>query len=409
MIRRNKTLVVFNSWKPAEWWIPYRTSDGRTSKECADAYALARGYCTTNGHYWNIGVNFGGISKARWYSEQTTADFKTLICTESFAPGMTPEIDNPRYTGQTIVQAIANMVADGGLDAIFTESLVPNAPPQTAKQAPDGWLIAMCMRLAANPHAFGGDRAQVTDLYSDTLHTLPNPQSNNWITNNRKTQLPYGRIGWPGCSFADIQRVAADANWGEQQNNLAKPHVVGGTNYQSGGDTAHMLRANQFFAAKLAPGNLNAFDQDKSFPNGINWAQFDGGTLTPPLSLFGLLFSRNPQWTPDWKSVLNGKTWTPMRGAWAFDWCSGSIAVGYDVLFRGGTAGILCEWEPQSYGISAVDCVAFCLLLGLSMAEAVFLSGLMLTANHSVYGAPDYAPYSQFVERRVGPAERRIH
>jgi hypothetical protein len=68
----------------------------------------------------------------------------------------------------------------------------------------------------------------------------------------------------------------------------------------------------------------------------------------------------------------------------------------------------MCEKEPFAYGLPAVDCVAHCLLLGLTMAEANFLSDQMQVSNCSVYGAPDYAPYlsSNMQNRRVGP--RRV-
>src|SRR6188768_2802891 len=106
MIRRTNTLIVFNTWAGAT------TSDGKTSEKCADAYALARGYCTTNGKYWKIGVDFGAKPVGQqWIS--IVGALRSLMCTKSVAPGQTPEVDNPRYTGKTMVDAIANMVNDG--------------------------------------------------------------------------------------------------------------------------------------------------------------------------------------------------------------------------------------------------------------------------------------------------------
>jgi hypothetical protein len=431
MIRRTNTLVVFNTWAGAI------TSDGKPSEQCADAYALARGYTTTNGKYWKIGVDFGCKSLVGQWSSIPGA-LRSLMCTKSFAPGQTPEVDNPRYTGKTMADAIANMVNDGQLDAIFIESLVPNQPTQTGNQAPDGWFIAMCPYLSINKTASGGSRfSRVTDIFVEPAQTVATPDLNKWVNNNRDAQLPYGRIGWPGCTFADIQRVAADANWGESQNNLGKLHVVGGTNYTQGGDIWHMNRAGASFAKFIKPENLGVFDQaakyagvpQPTYGTIFDWDKFNWGALVTPLSLFGLLFSINPEMAADWSRPLNAQSWAPQRGAWAYNWCSNAAYVAYDCLKRGGVASILCENEPNASGIPAVDCVAYALTLGLTMAEACFLSDQMTVSNASVYGAPDYAPYMATnglaglitppvvgvppvvppapVERRVGPADRR--
>ncbi len=374
--------------------MPYRTSDGKTSEECADEYALTRRFCEdgVRGHYWKLGVDFGGIALGPGYPLVNPAGpLSTLKVTKSYAPGMKPAVDNPRYTGKDLRTAIANMVKDGQLDAIFTESLVPNNLTETGGQAPDGLRFASL-----------GARYQVTDLYSDATKTLASPELGKWITNNRDAQLPYGRIGWPSCTFADIQRVAADANWGERQNNIAKKHVIGGTNYIAGGDTWHSILANEKFSKFVARENLGAFNQVSTQAGGpdpatagfiIDWNSFAYGTIEPDLELFGLLFSLNAAYSPDWKTILNSMSYKPLRGAWAYDWCSGSSGVGYDALKRGAVATILCETEPYSNGLPSVDCVAHCLLLGLTVAEANFLSDQMQSSNHSVYGAPDYAPY----------------
>ncbi len=415
MIRRTKTLVVFNTFAggpPA--YPPHLTSDGYTSKQCADAYADARGYCADGitGHYWNLGVDFGGISHDRAYSDQTAAALNTLTVTSSYSPGQTPEVNNTRYYGQALVTAIRNMVDDGELDAIFTESLVPNHMPQCAysghAHTPDGWFMGLCPLISRTPTWPLGVRWPVygtTDLFDDSAHTLPDPTLNKWIVNNRDTHLPYGRIGWAGCSFADIQRVAADANWGESQNNLPKPHLIGGTNYvvsgapNAGGVTARMNRAHASFDAHIRSGNLNALNEDGSFPSGIDWTNFINGTLSPQLNLFGAMWSKLPAMDlPNYHTLPAGGTlcmgsWQPIRGAWVFNWCSGALNVGYANLRSGGTASILCEDEPYVGGLPATDCVADALMRGLSMAEANFLASDLTRASTSVYGAPDYSPY----------------
>lgn len=414
MIRRTKTLVVFNTWSNSGAEL---TSDGKTSEQCADAYALKRGYCAdgVSGHYWKLGVDFGGRSAGMSSSTQTASALSSLTVTSSYSPGQSPAVNNARYYGQTMIAAIGNMVADGQLDAIFVESLVPNRMPQTDYQAPDGWFIAMCPYLHANSlsTSYGG-RSTISDLYTEYFYMLWSPKANNWINNNRDTQLPFGRIGWPGCSHADIMRVADDANWSEQQNNLVKMHIVGGTNYGDGGDKTHMNLANARFAAYIDQAHLGVFNRQylydgqplPTYGTIVDWNDFNYGAISPPIDLFGLLHSAWP--TVDFnnlgshRGLYNYASWTPARGAWQFSWCSGSTYMGYDCLDRGGTASILCEAEPYTTGIPSVDCVASALLHGLSMAEANFLSDHLAVSRHSVYGAPDYAPYaktnSQFLE-----------
>lgn len=406
MIRRTHTLVVFNTNSAAV------TTDStpRTSEYCADEYAYTRGYCSTRGQYWKLGADFGGIAAGPAYSTQPLYTvFRDLTVTSSYSPGMSPAVNNTRYYGQTLAVAIANMVADGELDAIFVESLVPNNdawlyyPGYTYQgQCPSGRVMASAPFLAQYPLVLNQNSGYGRGGYgfSNTFKTIPNIKSNDWIKNNRTTQLPYGRIGYPGCTFADIQRIAADANWGESQNNLSKMHIVGGTNYQDGGDKYHMLKANQLFGNSITSGNLYYFDEatfnlSGSVGTQISYNDFDWGQQSPAHDVFGLLISRNPSpASPPTGIPLNVASWTAKRGAWAYDWGSAAIQVGYDCLQKGGTASILCENEPSSFGIPAVDCVAYALLKGLTMAEANFLSGMMSVSNCSVYGAPDYAPYA---------------
>lgn len=340
---RNRTLVIFNTNANA------RTADGRTSEQCADYYAANRGY---GENYYKLGVDFGGRSYKMQYSDQVK-DYAALRCAKS-----SPE--SARYAGQLVSTAVKNIVADFGLEMIFVESLVPNM--SYFGNAPEGRYFSTLAKAA---------------------------------------RMPYGRIGYPGCTFADIVRMVGDANWAETQDNTSKIHVVGGTNYIAGGDRAHMTRANAAFARRVGPSSLGAFDQDGAYAAGelrgfrVDYNAFDAGTLVPRLNAFGMLWSRNPStagYTP--ASVSNNASWTPQRGAWAWNWCSGSYFVGYSTLHRGGCCAILNEMEPNSNGIPATDFVASSLMAGKTMAEACSGSAEMAVPNASVYGVPDYAPYA---------------
>jgi len=367
VVARNRTLVIFNTWAP--YGKLAQTTDGYSSEQCADYYAQNRGYCTTGAsRYFKLGADFTGTSYGHGTSHVPDLIYRTLKCNKSFVPGASPEVDNPRYTGRLISEAIKNVVADFGLGAVFVESLVPNMSSIYSNNAPDGRFFALC----ANPAA----------------------------------RMPYGRLGFPGCTHADIVRMVGDANWAESQDNTGKPHVVGGTNYTAGGDSDHMQRAGASFATRVPPRALRAFDEDGRYAAGgypgaggvVNYKQFDSGVLSPPIDVFGLLFSRNPAvntalgWT--WKQTWSNTSWNPLRGGWAWDWCSGSGYVGYSMLLRGGCCAILNENEPHSNGIPATDYVAAQLIAGKTMAEANCGSIKMQVPNSSVYGVPDYAPYA---------------
>ena len=342
VVARNCTLVIFNTNVNA------RTADGKTSEQCADYYAANRGY---GENYHKLGVDFGGRSYKMQYSD-LVGDYTTLRCAKS-----SPE--STRYTGQLVSTAVKNIVADFGLEMIFVESLVPN------------------MSYFGNP-----------------------PEGRYFSTLAKPTRMPYGRIGYPGCTFADIVRMVGDANWAETKDNTLKLHVVGGTDYLAGGDRAHMTRANASFATRINASWLGAFDQDGAYAAGelkgfrVDYNAFNSGTLVPKLNAFGMLWSRNPNtagYTP--ALVSNNSSWTPQRGAWAWNWCSGSYYVGYSTLHRGGCCAILNEMEPNSNGIPSTDYVASALMAGKTMAEACSGSAEMVVPNASVYGVPDYAPY----------------
>jgi len=354
-VPRNRTLVIFNTHASAV------TADGQSSEACADYFALNRGYGDLPGRYYKLGVNFGGRSKGMTQSDQVV-NYGALVCGHSYAPGATIPANNPRYSGQLLTTAIKNIVNDHDLWAVFVESMVPNSHGQYGNNAPDG-------------------------RYFSTLA--------------KSTRMPYGRIGYPGCTYADIVRLVTDANWAETQDNTVKLHVVGGTDYTAGGDYSHMKRANASFAARVPKASLGVFDQDRQYTAGgyagagfvVSWAAFDGGGLTPKLDAFGMMFSRNPSTAADYVTLGNTSSWNPLRGAWVWNWCSGAALVGYKTLQRGGCAAILCESEPFSNGIPATDYVATALMAGKTIAEANSGSDEMAVPNASVYGVPDYAPY----------------
>lgn len=362
VVTRNHTLVIFNTHVSAV------TTDGQSSEACADYFALNRGYGDLPGQYYKLGVNFGGRSKGMTQSDRV-ANYDTLMCSNSYAPGAIIPENNPRYTGQLLTTAIKNIVNDHGLRAVFVESMVPSIHSQYGNNAPDGRFFS---------------------------------------TLAKSTRMPYGRIGYPGCTYADIVRLVADANWAETQDNTVKLHVIGGTDYTAGGDSLHMQRANALFATRVPKAVLGAFDQDRQalarptrYPGAgfiVAWAAFDGGYLSPKLDAFGMMFSRNPSTAADYVTLGNTSSWNPLRGAWVWNWCSGAALVGYKTLQRGGCAAILCESEPFSNGIPATDHVAAALMAGKTLAEANSGSGEMAVPNASVYGVPDYAPYAM---RRV--------
>lgn len=417
-MNRTKILLIYNTNAAAV------TSDGYTSEQCADWYALNRGFTPdgVNGHYYKLGFDFGGKSIGQQSSFQIATSLgnanpsigptgigswpvvDNLVCAKSYAPGQSPALNNARYTGVSLLQAIVNMIDDNAIQAVFVESLVPNllygafgrygTGNPFVGQPTECYIALAPQLLPQDPTTRFPNGASVLYKYSSSgsplVPNMPSPLIGKWRAANVGIGLPYGRTGYPGCSFARIQTLVADANWAEQQNNLSKLHVIGSPGYTEGGDTAHLVLANALFANTIPKNALGYFDTGAAFFGDValSYTDWVNGVIFPSVAPFGLLYSNNP-------SINNlPGGYAPVRGAWAFNWCSNTMIVAYQALIAGAVAAITDEDEPFTVGLPSVDCVAQVLLDGFTMCEANYLSTSQSAYRQSVYGVPDYAPYA---------------
>jgi hypothetical protein len=385
--------------------IIYNSSNSQ-SKTNADWYAAARGIDGgVAGSYQYLGFALGSgdlrtVRDAGAHSSALLIDDGTLTCSASLSSA---------YNGQGLVTAIANCIADHGIQMVFSESLVPQNlyGPFTYPISPVGFFslcptlvnVAAANRTSDRNVIGSAGSGGLNYTFNDVTKKLPSQYGRKWLTFNKN--IPCGRIGYFGCSTVELQRCVNDAIWAESQDNRGKLHVIGGNAYTAGGDLAHTQQANTFFANFLPDlSHLGYFNKTVATWQGtagvFDWDGFCSGATPITPNPFATLFSANPYAGAGVPIVLNTQY---ARGGWAYDWGSGAFWAGYASVQNGACSAITDESEPFAYGLPSIDAVAAALVAGLTMAEAVFLSGTiqndntMRLYNSMAHGDPLYTPY----------------
>lgn len=240
-----------------------------------------------------------------------------------------------------------------------------------------------------------------------------------------------GRIGWAeGVSFsslAQVQTIVNNALAAEAENNLVKPHVIGGTAYIYGGGTRQSTAAN-FAARDLGVIGLGYI----STPS-------DYGTVTLSTAELGYWNAK-----PAWSGSALAELWSPdafyssqgvqapgggqlsafavasprlapivgdsrysdrlafQAGGWAYSWLSDAQLLARFCLQNGGSLAFTVTGEPTSGGMADQDSLVAMLLQGRPACEAIYRALGSTTAGASpgygwnvlsAWGDPLYAPY----------------
>ena len=425
----------------------------------ADYYATARGL-RTNGNYLKIGFNFGSL----WNSPMTPS---VVIPTrpgqqsvDKLLPAIVTTIAgvSTAYNALPLLAAIAQFCTDNAVEAILVEcnvppciwighqsgyadyiptetllsfsptyksGVVPSAP--SFVEAGQGAGTAIYPSRGLSTPTMGLTAARTTFASNNTKLALPGFASGNLLSGTfpksnlmqlyKKAQLavqiPNGRIGYPGATSADVQRIVTDAIWAEQQDNRAKSHLIGGRGYPSTPNEPYDNVTSNYLFASNGFTNLSRFGpQGYAEYTGavVDTTAWETGTLST--TAFAVLFgggSQDPRYyLPEAKVIANYqngysggesgfsfiyKNHTPMRGGWGFAWQSSAYMLGMCVITKGGCTAVCNVMEPYVQGLP--DQLEFTtnLLSGLSMMESVYLSAGMTAPRTTVYGDPLYSPY----------------
>ena len=275
-------------------------------------------------------------------------------------------------------------------------------------------------------------------LYGNVLLgvVVPSAGANYLATQNRPNMLVHGRLGYDGCSAAEVVRCFTDAIAAEKIDNRAKFHLIGGNPYFYNNIPYDNVTCN-WQAFQHGFSNLGYFDLDSAYPEysgtKYSYAALWTNKKNPLPPMFGMIFGAgvqpnngpvttynangsiallgSDQWYPAGTNIYayDGTTWTTskdgniwnnapfMQGGWCFNWQSSAALMGRECLSHGGCAAVLnhSPFDPSAAGIPDMLCFFTNLLYGLSIAEACYFAYQSGTAWCTVYGDPLYAPYKQ--------------
>ena len=393
-INANRALVVFN------------TSVAQ-SEANADAYAAARGLLVA-GSYVKMGFPLGTASQVTSAAKSGTLD--SITCAKSLSRDGTTNA----YVGQQLLTAIATAAVDNACECVLVESACPvtvDGFDMNSTYGDIGPFESFCagapifapespsLRALAQMTGLTGKTAKNLSVMSGNvaLGCYPvSPLQNRFNAANYARFLPSGRIGFYGCSAADVARIVSDSVWAEGQTNLSKYHLVGGDTYSPNQSAADNVTANAIFASTGIGSVLRRLDVDTQpeyAGTAISKSAYESGALS--LNLFGLLYSNGSQSAADYQpgGGIYGSV-SVQRGAWGFVWQSSAFLLANMLMAKGAAAAIANVREPYANGLPGIVEVAVALVAGLSVMESVYLSAAMTAPRTTVYGDPLYRPYT---------------
>ncbi len=240
-----KVLVVYNS----------NVALGAESLANAEFYATARGL-RTGANYHRMGFDFGSTVN----TPLSPAEVPALgVSISSLRPvGVTTSAGaSSAYGALNLMSAIAQFVADNEIDGLLVECNVPPYVSMGYDQAfgpeycpvevylafapkfplsvpvwstgPNGARIGPSMSRNLIPGATSKPGSEFVDGNLLTGVFPKSPSTGRFKGAQRLIHLANGRIGFPGASSSDVQRLVGDGLWAETQDNAYKRHVIGGT------------------------------------------------------------------------------------------------------------------------------------------------------------------------------------
>lgn len=406
----------------------------------AEWYAVARGLGADAANFHFLSADFGaGSGLANWRVGYPV--------TASLRPGQ--PANQARYVGQDFLTALRNMLQDGEIQALLVTPGVPqldNYNPTSAATFSvvngEQWItdenfsygvagtfgqpIEARMCQANKPVTYKNCANFLTyqrrgvgsaaegylskyqavdwgwvDYHRDTPYSqikamYPSAYESQTINNI----VGWGRIGWPGCTLANIQRVVADALWAESQDNSGKQHIIGGALYLgTEPPSAQYLSWKCFSDAGWSDlyhfNNATELAENPGYTanNTLNFSDYAAGAA--PVNAFATMLESSTGNTgalfQPGGAIYNATSFP--RGAWGFWWTSYAANFAKMLLSKPGTGGVAAFTsvnEPYANGLIRVDHAAASLLNGASMLEAI-VDGAPF--NTTVWGDPLYRPY----------------
>lgn len=382
--RMRRTFVVYNSSQP----------DG---KAFADLYAQLRGATD----YYALGFPFGPAGQATyaWNSNKGS-----LLCAASQRPGA---LNEAAYVGQPITDAVFDFAYDHGLTALIVDPTVPKSFVTTGSYDVYNPLEAVIALEGAVPPWFATPGVGAPDTGNvSSLASIDPGFSRGWryrqavrsVTGSggevSSLALRWGRIGWSGCSMANVERCVQDAMWAETQDNRGKMFVIGGAMYDGAGQ-ADLEAAAHLMGRDFGLSDLWHFDYAAANPGWPEYNQrrlsFSAFTALPgqlQIAPFGLLVQS--QLGNTGSRFLPGgavfENYNPPRGAFGSWWTSFAYNFADMALAKGACAAWTTYGEPSSVGIAMSNGLLLPLIYGAPMLAASAFA-------QTVIGDPLYAPF----------------